>query len=373
MKHSKPTPQTMFRLCAIAAAIVFAFFFPDILLYVFLAYIFALMCKPFMLWLEKIKLFKHPMPRVLSTLLAMLFYIFVFYLMLYFFIPTLVKEVSMLENIDYAQLTKNLDFLLADVENFLHDKNFLGHEHTIVGLLTTEIKGIVNIGSFSRILGNVANFTGSFFMASFTILFVTFFFLKDNFKLAEIMQVFISDNHLSKMKVVAEKINHLLTRYFVGTVVRLVIMIILLYAGMAIFGIKGALFLGFLGGLLNIIPYLGPIIGAVIACLFGLIDGISTQMYAEIIPDMIKIIGVFVAANVIDNIVLQPVIFSQSVKAHPVEIFLVTIIGGNVAGIAGMILAIPVYTIIRVVVIEIYRSVYEPPKIITPDSISSGD
>ena len=354
MKLQDINYSLLFRVCALAVAIILAFLFPDILFYLFLSYIFGLMCRPVVNVLERIKIFNRPMPRVLSASLAMLFYILLFTVSLLFFVPTLVNEVKAVENINYDQLAQNLQFLLRDVDNFLHSKGFLDSEHTLVGLITSELKQIITINSFSGVLGNVAGFTGSFFMGSFTILFVTFFFLKDNFRLYRFMRIFFSENYVSKLGEVIDKINLLLSRYFIGTVIRLAIMVVLLYAGMAIFGIKGALFLGFLGGVLNIIPYLGPVIGAVIACVFGIVEGVSTEMYSEILPDIIKIVGVFVIANVIDNIVLQPVIFSQSVKAHPVEIFLVTIMGGSVGGITGMILAIPVYTIIRVIVIEIY-------------------
>ena len=89
----------------------------------------------------------------------------------------------------------------------------------------------------------------------------------------------------------------------------------------------------------------------------GFVNCVSVEAYTEIIPVIIKIAGIYLVANVIDNLLLQPYIFSQSVKIHAIEVFLVTIIGGKIAGISGMILAIPVYTILRTTVIEIYNYV----------------
>ena len=165
----------------------------------------------------------------------------------------------------------------------------------------------------------------------------------------------------------SNKINDLLSRYFIGTFIRIAILIVLLYVGFLIFGIRGALFFALLGGILNIIPYLGPIIGIFIACLFGFIDCLSTEAYSNILAVQLEIIGVFIAVNVIDNVILQPFIYSQSVKIHPVEVFLVTILGGDIAGITGMILAIPVYTIVRVIVLEIYHYVNNPQTIISKE------
>jgi len=135
-------------------------------------------------------------------------------------------------------------------------------------------------------------------------------------------------------------------------------MIILLYVGMAILGVKGALLMAFIGGLLNAIPYLGPLIGALCACLFGAVDCLAANEYHTILPTVLKIAGTFIGANLIDNIVLQPLIYSKSVKTHPVEIFLVIIMAGSFAGILGMLFAIPVYTMIRTIVIEIFNYVY---------------
>jgi len=156
---------------------------------------------------------------------------------------------------------------------------------------------------------------------------------------------------------VSEKINHLLSRYYIGLFIEIVSMITLLYVGMALLGVKNALLMAFFGGVLNAIPYLGPLIGVLGSCLFGAVDCLSASEYQAILPTVLKIGGTFVFANLIDNIVLQPIIYSKSVKAHPVEIFLVIIMGGSFAGIMGMLFAIPVYTMIRTIVIEIFNYV----------------
>ena len=140
----------------------------------------------------------------------------------------------------------------------------------------------------------------------------------------------------------------LLTRYFLGILLELTSMMTLIGIGLTIFGVKNALVIGFLGGLMNIIPYLGPIIGATLGMVLGVISVLSLAQYDLVFVTLITILGVFAGANLVDNIVLQPLIYSKSVKAHPVEIFLVIIMAGKVAGIGGMIIAIPTYTVLRV-------------------------
>ena len=107
--------------------------------------------------------------------------------------------------------------------------------------------------------------------------------------------------------------------------------------------------IGVIGGFLNIIPYLGPLIGAAI----GIVIGVTTNLT----PDNIDMMGwmalwiaiAFSIPKFIDDFILQPVIYSSSVRAHPIEIFLVILMAGSLAGITGMILAIPAYTVLRVV------------------------
>lgn len=345
----------IFRIFMVILFVVFAWFFPSIILYIFLAFILALMGKPLANAICSVTVFKRHIPYSICSLLAILIFLVIMVLTITLFIPMMIKEVRTIENIDYEQLAYYLNNSLNRLQYFLYDNGLMELDQTIVGALIGEINNFVNVESFTNILGNVVSTTGSFLMGLFAVFFMAFFFIKDDIRIEKLAEVFISNKYTQRMKLISEKINSLLTRYCVGSFIRIMIMIVLLYIGFLLFGIKNSLFHAFFGGVLNIIPYLGPIIGVVISCIFGFINCISMDMYTEIVPVMIKITGIYVVANVIDNVLLQPLIFSQSVKIHPVEVFLVTILGGDMAGMTGMILAIPVYTIIRIILIEIYN------------------
>lgn len=345
------------RICVVILLILFAWFFPDLLLYIFLAFIFALIGKPIAEKISSIKIWKFYIPHGISTLLTLIFFILVFSLLLLFFIPTLIREVNVISNINWDTLSANLSSLLDDVQDFLYSNNVIGEEETLVGIITTELKKIISINTFSSILGGVVSTTGSFFFGLFAVFFLTFFFIKDDIRIDSLSYLLYGRQQATRLTAISDKINNLLSRYFIGLLIEIASMITLLYIGLALFGIKGALLMAFFGGILNAIPYLGPVIGAICCCLLGIIDCISINDYAAIFPTLLKIAGTFVGANLVDNIVLQPVIYSQSVKAHPVEIFLGIIMGGSLAGIPGMLFAIPVYTMIRTVVIEIFNYV----------------
>ena len=116
-----------------------------------------------------------------------------------------------------------------------------------------------------------------------------------------------------------------------------------------IFGIDNALIIAFLCAVLNIIPYIGPLIGSILAAILTMISNLGGDFQTEILPLTIYVLIGFWIVQIIDNNVSQPLIFSSSVNSHPLEIFLVILIAGFMSGILGMILAVPIYTILKVI------------------------
>jgi predicted PurR-regulated permease PerM len=145
---------------------------------------------------------------------------------------------------------------------------------------------------------------------------------------------------------------NLLVRYFVGVMLELLGVMSLIALGLWIFGVENALLIGFFGGIMNIIPYIGPVIGSLLGITLGITATLASGAYDALLPVLAKLSGVFLVVNFIDNNFLVPMIYSNSVKAHPLEIFFVIIMGGSLAGIVGMLLAIPVYTVLRVIARE---------------------
>ena len=347
--------SVIMRIFSVLLVLILAWYFSNLVLYIFLAFIIALIGKPIAHKINSIKIFKHRIPYGICTLLTMIFFILFFTLVILFFVPILTSEAKAIASINYEDLSLNLSYLLDHIEHFLYSNNLIDEEDTLVGLVVNEIRDFVNLTNFSTLLGSVASATGSFLMGLFAVFFLSFFFIKDDIRLDVLAQLLIGRQYAERLTVVSEKINHLLSRYYIGLLIEIVSMITLLYIGMAIFGVKNALLMAFFGGILNAIPYLGPLIGVTCSCLFGVVNCLSANEYNAILSTLIEISGTFICANLIDNFVLQPVIYSKSVIAHPVEIFLVIIMGGSLAGIMGMLFAIPVYTMIRTIAIELFN------------------
>lgn len=157
------------------------------------------------------------------------------------------------------------------------------------------------------------------------------------------------DNQTIRMNNILHDSRVMLTRYMFGLIAELLCMMILIFIGLSIFGIENALIIAVIGGFMNIIPYLGPLMGGCIGVIIGIISNLGINAFEMILPNTLEIIGVFIAANAVDNFVLQPTIYSKSVFAHPIEIFLVILMAGHIGGVIGMIVAIPSYTLIRII------------------------
>jgi predicted PurR-regulated permease PerM len=165
----------------------------------------------------------------------------------------------------------------------------------------------------------------------------------------------VPKKHHKATHTIIEDSKELLKRYFIGVLAEVFSVMLLISLGLWILGIKNALLVGFFGGIMNIIPYLGPILGSAMGIIIGLTATLSGGEYAQLLPVFIKLLSVFVAVQLIDNNILVPLIYSKSVKSHPLEIFLVIVMGGSLAGFLGMLLAVPVYTILRVIAREFFQ------------------
>ena len=121
---------------------------------------------------------------------------------------------------------------------------------------------------------------------------------------------------------------------------------------MTVFSIENAFVIAFLCALLNLIPYIGPLIGIFLMMLLTMTSNIGADFSTVILPKTIYVLIGFIIGQLIDNIFSQPYIFSNSVKSHPLEIFIVILVGGTLMGTTGMIVAIPLYTSLKVILKE---------------------
>lgn len=275
--------------------------------------------------------------------------IFVFFLLLtgfiLMFVPLLVSQGESLSLLNTQAIEKNIVSITNEVSYFLNNHDIDGHN------LIKEMKlsEKFNFDAIPYFLNSLIGSIGNFGMGFVSVIFITFFFLKDKIAFMVAFKRLINDQHEEKIINSLTKINHLLTRYFIGLIIQLFIVFVLYLIILAIFGVKNALIISFLCALLNIIPYIGPLMGMILAALLTMISNLGLDFQSEILPTTLYVVIGFMIVQLIDNNISQPIIFSNSVKSHPLEIFLVILAAGFISGVMGMIIAIPFYTILKVV------------------------
>ena len=336
--------------------VAFIVCFTSVFVYVLFSFILSMVLYPLTRRVEKAAArlgLNEKTARSLAALLAVCIVLLVVLLMGRLLLPALSHEIRLLTTIDYNTLSVSFDKWLYSIQTFLVDHQMIEPDETVVGILVDSIARLLNLSAVTSVLGGAVNFVVSSFIAVFSILFLTFFFVRDRGLFKKGVLAVVPAEWTDHVGRVVDVISGSLARYFSGLLTEVGCMMVLLSAGMLLLGVKGAVLFGVLGGLLNIIPYLGPVLGALVCCTLGIINTMSGGDYTEVWPVVLKIASTFFAANIVDNVVLQPWIYSEQLKVHAVEIFLVMLLSGMVGGILGVLLAIPVYVILRTILLSV--------------------
>lgn len=331
-------------------------YFADILVYVLIAGILSFIGQPLVRLFDRIQFSRFKMPHTASAILSLISLVAIFTLLFIIFVPIINRQAQVISSIDFQYLGEQLEKPLHSMEAKLLEWNMLETDQTLETSISSELESIVNLTSAKNIFGNVVGLAGSIFIGLFSVVFLSFFFLRDEHLFYNGIMLFVPTRFEEKATNILRDTRRLLSRYFVGLSIEVLSMITLITLGLSMFSVESALLIGFLGGMMNVIPYLGPIIGASMGVVIGATSNLSMGMYEDILPISTIIFGTFAVVNLFDNMVLQPLIYSASVKAHPIEIFLVILMAGSLAGIPGMILAIPGYTVLRIIAKQFFSS-----------------
>ncbi|MCK9218452.1 MAG: AI-2E family transporter [Bacteroidales bacterium] len=343
----------LFFLIIITAAVGFlVWYFLNIVIFIIVAGVISIIGIPLVDLLDKIKIGKLKFPHVLSVIITLLAIILVIFGLFSLFIPLVVNEAQQISTIDFNKLGAYFHDDIAKIEWTLRHYGVMPRGATFQSLAKQSLMKIVDLNLFSNILTSVISFTGTFFVAIFSIVFLAFFFLLDFKMLPRFILLLTPEKYAQQMKSVMMKSKTLLSRYFIGLICQIMANIITYSLALYIVGVKSPLVIGFFTGIIIIIPYIGGIISMIFGVLLGVTGVISTGEYALILPMAIKILIAMAIVQTIDNNVFSPIIQGKSVKAHPVEIFLVVIAAASFAGILGMVVAVPVYGFIKIVATE---------------------
>ncbi len=397
--------KTRYLVYAVTLLVVLGvlYYFSNLVIYIILAWSISMVGAPIF------KFFKKFLGKNLAAGLTLGIFVVIGLFLLWIFIPPLLQQARNISNIDYAQAIKAIEEPIQDWQNMLEERGLISKVEPVeVDSMTPIIKPkfaeaevmhldsilrndsilsgvtiVVNVNDIERsdkddelsnernksffdhardniisfinpqriqnFLGGIVGFLGNFLITIFSILFIGFFFLREQGLFSEALTKFIPDKYVLETEHAIEESSKLLIRYFIGVAAQITVITTFVSLLLSIMNIPNALLIGFFAALMNVIPYIGPLLGATFALMITFTSNLDLSFYNELLPVMGKVVFVFALMQMVDNFLIQPFIFGKSVKAHPLEIFLVVLVGAQMGGVLGMVLAIPLYTVFRVV------------------------
>jgi predicted PurR-regulated permease PerM len=353
------TLRNFLIIVGIAVLVYLSWYFRNIFLYILVAGVISLIGRPIVDLLNSIRIWKFRFPKFLSSLITLLLLYGLLALFFVVFIPLVSRQLDALSGFDAGSLVQGLRDQLDRLETFIRKVyRDMPADKSLYDIVVTAITDVLNPASISDFAGSIMTVVKKFIVAFVAITFLAFFFLKDEGLFKETILVAVPDQYESRIRNVLHSIKTLLIRYFIGIILQSTIVLINITIGMTIVGFPfhQALVMGLLIGVFNVIPYVGPWLGGSITVLMGMATAVTTAGYPAIWLLIIYMIIVIACTQAIDNNLIQPLVYSRSVNAHPIEIFLVILAVGSFAGVGGMIIAVPAYTALRVFAREFFNN-----------------
>ncbi len=344
----------IFSFSVIGLVIYLMWYFRFLVVCILLALILAFMGTPIQNLLQKFHIGKYHFSRTITTVITLVSLVSIFAFVAYLIIPLFISQAMEFANLDVYKIADYYAEPINKIEQFLYNYQLLPPEKNLETLVSSYILETLNTLNLTNIADATISLTSNIVMGTFIVLFVTFFFLKDNNLVNKFINAVTPDLYLDEIHKIITSSRVLISRYFLGIFSEIIIMIALLSLGFYLVGLKNVILIATICGVMVILPYIGVLIGGVVGLMVCLTSYLGTDPTLDIIPIIVKFISVFAIVKLIDDFILQPLIYSKSVKAHPLEIFLVILMAGEVGGIIGMILAIPVYTLFRIIAKEFF-------------------
>jgi len=292
----------------------------DLIFALFIAFIIASALRPFVLWLIEKKT-----PRIISLIIVYLLFIGIMGSIIGLILPPLIKELFL--------LAKSLPYIINKLAignlGFLDANSFVQHIPNITNQLINVIQG-----AFSNVV---------FIMLIF---FFSFYFLIEENTIKKTPIKFFDETQSNKINDIFNGAEKKLNSWFWGELVLMMAVGILTFIGLSLIGLKYVVPLAILAGLLEIIPNLGPTIAAAPAILIGF-----SQSY---FLGLAALAASFIVQQLENNIIV-PLVMKKAVGISPAITLIALIVGGKLAGVMGVLLAIPTMLFLEVIVVEVIK------------------
>lgn len=369
MEQNERYVDKLAKYILVAAGIAIAgaacWYFRNVLVYILVAVVVSLIAKPVVGLLQKIRIKGHKAPDWILAVISLIFVLGLLTSVVLGIVPIVSGILKNISLVNIEQAARSLAGPLSDLNMFLRESfPALGNEFRLEVAVIQELQKLVNVSAFSSVLGSAASFVTSLGVGLFSVVFIGFFFIKDDGLFTNIVCALVPDKHEKMTEKAISDIGYLLSRYFIGVMLEVTGVALINFIGLLLIarlGFNAAIGIAFLTGILNIIPYVGPLLGGALGTILELVIKYSSAVPVGLDVNFwiftVILIAIFCFTQLIDNMLYQPVIYSTSIKAKPLEIFIVLLIVGHIGGPLGMIVAIPCYTVVRVVAFRFFRHI----------------
>jgi predicted PurR-regulated permease PerM len=340
------------RTIALISSLVFigliTWFFSDIVTYILLAWVISMIGAPMMHLLRRIRVRGwSPGPSLRAGVTLILFFT-ILGLLGWIFVPLILSQASSISQVNYLAIAQSLEEPLEELNRRLADWGLVDDTRSPSEQVISTLRSWFEPAQVGAFFSSIISLFGSLVIGLFSVIFISFFFLREEGLFKEFVSSLVPREYAPQVVNVIDEVSNLLSRYFGGVLLQILLITTIVTLLLELAGVRNALLIGFFAAFINVIPYIGPLIGAVFGIIMTVSSSLDLDFYTEMRPLLFKVIGTFAIVQLMDNFIFQPFILGNRVLAHPLEIFIIVMVGAKIGGVPGMILAIPAYTVIRV-------------------------
>ena len=331
-------------------------YFRNLIIYVVLAAVMAMLARPFFVLITRPSIKGRHVPSWLAAVLSILVILCCVLGLVTLVVPVVSSVVGDISKANIGDMAQAATVPLKSI-NELIIRSFpqVGSDFRIESFALSQLNRILDVPHLSSVLGSVASAIGSIGVGLFSMIFISFFFIRSPRLFINLVTAFVPDRYEKQVIESLNEIGVVVSRYFTGLFCEVLGVALVNFLGMFIIarlGFKYSIGIAFITGIFNVIPYVGPMIGGIIGVVLALtvkyVCAASLGAAVSFPVFVAMLVAIFVVTQMIDNYLFQPFIYSNSIKAHPLEIFLVFLAAGQMGGMLGMLVAIPAYTVARV-------------------------
>lgn len=345
----KITNRSIALVVSLALIAALLWFFSDIIMYAVIAWVVSMLGQPLMRFYKKIKIWKYQVGSNMAAGLTLVTFFLGLALVVMLFVPPIIQQANNLAHVDYPALGKALQEPLTKLQSQLANYGLMDPNVPIEQQLQQRLTGSFEPSSLKKYINGFFSTAGNIGVTIGAVIFISFFFLQEQGLFVNFLSSLMPSQYDSQIKRALSDIAKNLALYFRGLLLQMLAFSLTVTVALWALGVKNALLIGVFGGLMNVIPYVGPIVGMAFGVVFTISSNLEMNFYDHTLPMLLKVIGVFFGCQLIDNNFTQPYIFSSTLKTHPLEIFFVVLIGAKIGGVTGMVMAIPGYMVLRVI------------------------